>query len=302
MRTHLDCIACLVRQTLDSVRFVTDDEQIHEQVVRKVLRQASYMDMSQSVPAIAQEIHRFVRDLVGQDDPYRKVKEWSNDLALKLYPELKKLIGASKEPLEAAVRLAIAGNIIDFGAGISLEESDIEKAIDDCLTSDLDKTQLVYFQNAVAEAKDILFLADNAGEIVFDRLLIEQLGPERVTLAVKAGPILNDATAEDAGAVGLIDLVEVIDTGDDAPGTIFKTSSMLFQCYFMAADLVVAKGQGNYETLSDVDKNIFFILRAKCPLIAQHLGCDVGQMVLRRSNAFTSACNLVRGGAPDASV
>ena len=302
MQTHLDCIPCLVRQTLDSVRFVTDDEQIHEQVVRKVLRQASYMDMSQSVPAIAQEIHRFVRDLVGQDDPYRKVKEWSNDLALKLYPELKKLIGASKEPLEAAVRLAIAGNIIDFGAGISLKESDVEKAIDDCLTSDLDKTQLVYFQNAVAEAKDILFLADNAGEIVFDRLLIEQLGPERVTLAVKAGPILNDATAEDAGAVGLIDLVEVIDTGDDAPGTIFKTSSMLFQCYFMAADLVVAKGQGNYETLSDVDKNIFFILRAKCPLIAQHLGCDVGQMVLRRSNAFTSACNLVRGGAPDASV
>jgi uncharacterized protein with ATP-grasp and redox domains len=302
MRTHLDCIACLVRQTLDSVRFVTDDEQIHEQVIRKVLRQASYMDMSQSVPAIAQEIHRFVRDLVGQDDPYRKVKKWSNDLALELYPDLKELVKTSKDPLETAVRLAIAGNIIDFGAGISLKESDVEKAIDDCLTSDLDKTQLVYFQNAVAEAKDILFLADNAGEIVFDRLLIEQLGPERVTLVVKAGPILNDATAEDARAVGLIDLVEVIDTGDDAPGTIFKTSSMLFQCYFMAADLVVAKGQGNYETLSDVDEDIFFILKAKCPLIAQHLGCDVGQMVLRRSNAFAGACDLVSGGALDAGV
>ncbi len=121
-------------------------------------------------------------------------------------------------------------------------------------------------------------------------------------MSVKAGPVLNDATAEDAVAAGLIDLVEVIDTGDDAPGTIFKTSSMLFQCYFMAADLVVAKGQGNYETLSDVDKNIFFILRAKCPLIAQHLGCDVGQMVLRRSNAFTSSGDLVRRGALDADV
>ncbi len=172
MRTHLDCIACLVRQTLDSVRFVTDDEQIHEQVIRKVLRQASYMDMSQSVPAIAQEIHRFVRDLVGQGDPYRKVKEWSNDLALELYPDLKALVETSKDPLETAVRLAIAGNIIDFGAGISLQQSDVEKAVDDCLTADIDKTQLVYFQNAVAEAKDILFLADNAGEIVFDRLLI----------------------------------------------------------------------------------------------------------------------------------
>jgi hypothetical protein len=230
------------------------------------------------------------------------VKEWSNDLALKLYPELKKLIGTSKDPLETAVRLAIAGNIIDFGADNSLEVSDIETAIDDCLTSDFDKTQLGYFRNAVTEAENILFLADNAGEIVFDRLLIEQLGPERVTLAVKAGPVLNDATAEDAGAAGLIDLVEVIDTGDDAPGTIFKTSSMVFQCYFMTADVVVAKGQGNYETLSDVDKSIFFILKAKCPVIAEHLGCEVDQMVLRRSDAFTSTGGLVRGGEVDAGV
>ncbi len=300
MRTHLDCIACLVRQTLESVRFVTDDEQIHEQVVRKVLRQASCADMSQSVPAIAQEIHRFVRELVGQNDPYRKVKEWSNDIALKLYPDLKKLIGASKEPLEAAARLAIAGNIIDFGVNHSLEESDIEKGIDDCLTSDLDMTHLGYFRDAVAEAGNILFLADNAGEIVFDRLLIEQLGPERVTLVVKGGPVLNDATAEDARVAGLIDLVEVIDTGDDAPGTIFGTSSMLFQCYFMAADVVVAKGQGNYETLSDVEKNIFFLLKAKCPVIAEHLDCELDQMILRRSDAFTGASNRAEGGTVDA--
>jgi len=302
MRTHLDCIPCLVRQTLDSVRFVTDDEQIHEKVVRKVLQQASYMDMSQSVPAIAQGIHRFVRNLVGQDDPYRAVKKWSNDFALELYPDLRRTVETAQNPLETAVRLAVAGNIIDFGASMSLNESDVQNAIDDCLTSDLDKTQFAYFQDAVAEAKDILFLADNAGEIVFDRLLIEQLGPKRVTLVVKARPVLNDATVKDAVAAGLTDLVEVIDTGDDAPGTVFKTSSILFQCYFMAADLVVAKGQGNYETLSDDDKNMFFILKAKCPLIAEHLGCDVGQMVLRRGNAFTAAGNPAKGAEAHARV
>jgi len=302
MRAHLDCIACLIRQTLSSARFVTDDEQIHEQVVRKILRQASCMDMDRSIPATAREIHRFVRELVGQSDPYRQAKDWSNDLALKLYPELKRLIAKSKDPLETAVRLAIAGNVIDFGAYNSVEATDIEKAIDGCLTSDLDKTQLEYFHNAVSETTDILFLADNAGEIVFDRLLIEQLGPQKVTLAVKGGPILNDATVEDARAAGLVDLVEVIDTGDDAPGTILDTSSTVFQCYFMAADLIIAKGQGNYETLSDANKNIFFILKAKCPVIAQHLGCEVDQMILRRNDAFTDAGDLLRQDEVDSGV
>jgi uncharacterized protein with ATP-grasp and redox domains len=260
------------------------------------------MDMDRSIPATAREIHRFVRELVGQSDPYRQAKDWSDDLALKLYPELKRLIAKSKDPLETAVRLAIAGNVIDFGAYDSVEATDIEKAIDGCLTSDLDKTQLEYFQNAVSETTDILFLADNAGEIVFDRLLIEQLGPQKVTLAVKGGPILNDATVEDARAAGLVDLVEVIDTGDDAPGTILDTSSTVFQCYFMAADLIIAKGQGNYETLSDANKNIFFILKAKCPVIAQHLGCEVDQMILRRNDAFTDVGDLLRQDEVDSGV
>jgi len=302
MRTHLDCIPCLVRQTLDSVRFATDDEQIHEQVVREVLRLASGMDMSQSIPSIAQKIHRLLRILIGRNDPYRKVKNWSNTLALKLYPNLKKLIETSSEPLEAAVRMAIAGNIIDFGVKHSLEESDIEKAIDDCLISDFDKTQFESFREAVSKAENILYLADNAGEIVFDRLLIEQLGPEKVTLAVKARPVLNDATSEDARAAGLISLVAVIDNGDDAPGTILETCSVAFQHYFGAADVVIAKGQGNYESLSDVDKNIFFLLKAKCSVIAEHLGCKLNQMILQRSDAFTGADNSVKGGKVDAWV
>jgi len=230
------------------------------------------------------------------------MKNWSNTLALKLYPNLKKLIETSSEPLKAAVRLAIAGNIIDFGVNHSLEESDVEKAIDYCLISDFDKTQFESFRKSVTEAQSILYLSDNAGEIVFDRLLIEQLGPEKVTLAVKARPVLNDATKEDARVAGLIDLVAVIDNGDDAPGTILETCSGAFRCHFGAADVVIAKGQGNYESLSDVDKNIFFMLKAKCPVIAEHLGCEVDQMILRRSDAFTGAGDLARGGKVDAWV
>ncbi|MFC1795395.1 ARMT1-like domain-containing protein, partial [Planctomycetota bacterium] len=113
---------------------------------------------------------------------------------------------------------------------------------------------------------------------------------------------LNDATTEDARVAGLIDLVEVIDNGDDAPGTILETCSVAFQHHFGAADLVIVKGQGNYESLSGVDKNIFFMLKAKCPVIAEHLGCKLNQMILRRSDAFTGAGNFVKGGKVDAWV
>jgi uncharacterized protein with ATP-grasp and redox domains len=146
----------------------------------------------------------------------------------------------------------------------------------------------------VNQAEKILDLADNAGEIVFDRLLIEQLPTEKVTLVVKGEPVINDATMEDAKVAGLTEIVKVIDNGSDAPGTIMESCSQRFLEHFEDSDLVIAKGQGNYETLSRVDKNIFFILKAKCPVIARDLGCKVGEMIIRRNEAFKNAVDLVK--------
>jgi uncharacterized protein with ATP-grasp and redox domains len=286
MRIFLDCIPCFVRQALDSARLATDDERIHEQVVREVLRLAADLDMSQSPPAIGQQIHQLIRKLIDNKDPYRELKQRSNHLALKMCSELQQRIRTSKDPLETAVRLAIAANIIDLGVKTSIAETDIEKVINDCLTVDFDGQQLEFFKNAIKKAKKILYLADNAGEIVFDRLLIEHLPAEKVTLVVKGKPVINDATMEDAEFAGLTEIVEVIDNGSDAPGTILESCSQTFRNRFEDADLIIAKGQGNYETLSDVDKNIFFVLKAKCPVIAKDLGCEVGEMILRRSETF----------------
>jgi len=294
MRTYFDCIPCFVRQALDSARLITDDEQIHEQVIRGVLRLASRMDLRQSPPAMAQKIHRLIHKLTGVEDPYLQTKNRFNQLALKMYPELREQVQASTDPFETAVRLAIAGNIIDLGVKSGLAESQVERTITRSLTESLDMEALKEFRNATAQAKDILYIGDNAGEIVFDRLLIEQLPCENITFVVKAGPIINDATMEDAEIVGLTDIVTVIDNGSDAPGTILESCSEAFRRRFDEADLVIAKGQGNYETLSDVDKDIFFILRAKCPVIAQHLGCEIGQMILRRSDAFNDIVDLVK--------
>ena len=294
MRIFLDCIPCFIRQALDSARLATDDEQIHEKVIRKVLRLAADLDMSQSPPAIGQQIHRLIRELVGNNDPYHRIKERFNNLALKLYPDLRKQIVGSDDRLETAIRLAIAGNIIDFGVKTSLAESDIKKTISDSLSGYLNPEQIQGFKNTITEAEKIIYLADNAGEIVFDRLLIEQLPYEKVTVVVKSKPVINDATMEDAAVAGLTRIVEVIDNGSDAPGTILESCSQAFRNRFAEADLVIAKGQGNYETLSDADKNIFFILKAKCPVIAGDLGCEVGEMILRKSKSFNDIVDLVK--------
>ena len=263
-------------------------------MVREVLILAKDLDMSQSPPIMGQKIHRLIRELVGIEDPYRDVKRRFNNAALQLYSGMRTYIIESKDMLETAIKLAIAGNIIDFGVNGKLHESELEQTVSECLAAEFSDIQLRSFRQAVNEAEEILYIADNAGEIIFDRLLIEQLPIEKVTVVVKGSPVINDATMEDAVLAGLPRIVEVIDNGSDGPGTILETCSEVFVDRFKEADLVIAKGQGNYETLSDVDKNIFFILKAKCPVIAQDLGCEVGDMVFRKSKTFRNAENLVK--------
>lgn len=283
MRIYLDCIPCFLRQSIEAARHVTPDPCVHEQVVREVLGLMNNLDTRQTPPKIAQDIHRLIRNLTGVEDPYLAVKHQFNAIAMQLYPKLHKTILDSADPLDTAVRLAIAGNIIDFGVLDKLSEDDLHRTITDCLTADISDIQLEPFREAVHNAEKILYLADNAGEIVFDRLLIEQLPMKKITVAVKGLPIINDATMEDAVYAGLTDEVEVIDNGADIPGTVLESCSASFRRRFEQADLIIAKGQGNYETLSEVDKNIFFILKAKCQVVARHLGCEVGKMIFQQS-------------------
>ena len=261
---------------------ITPDEAVHEQLLREVLRALDEMDLRQSPPAMAQRIHRLIRELTGKSDPYREAKDRFNRLALDVYPKLKGCVEDSTDPLETTIRLVIAGNVIDMGVNNHLTDEQVHDAIDHAMDAPFD-ADLATFREAISNAKDILYLADNAGEIVFDKLLIEQTPLEKVTVVVKGSPIINDATMADAETAGLTDCVKVIDNGSDAPGTILEDCSEAFRQRFDEADLVIAKGQGNYETLSDADRDVFFILKAKCPVIARDLGCDVGSLVLRRS-------------------
>jgi len=271
-----------VGQALKAVQFITDDKIIHEKVVREVLRTAGEMDLSSTPPAMGQIIHQVIRQYTGNEDPYREVKKHSNQLGLKMYPELKGKIEQSENPFEMAVRVAIAGNIIDFAKINELDDEKIYQVIEDSFTAPLPKENVNEFRRAIEDANDILFLGDNAGEIVFDRLLLEQMPQEKITFAVRGGPVINDATMKDAEDAGITELVEVIDNGSDAPGTILESCSEDFVRRFETADLIVAKGQGNFETLSDVENNIFFLLKVKCPVVTQDVGLEVGSLVLKR--------------------
>ena len=281
MKTYFDCIPCFFRQTLDSLRIITDDENIQEEVIRSVMKMAADMDLRQSPPVMSKKIHRLIRQLTGVEDPYKQIKANFNTFAMQLYPKAKKYIEESNDKIEAAIKLAIAGNIIDFGINAGLKNHHVQNTIDESLKTSIDPKALQSFKEALDKAENILYLGDNTGEIVFDKLLIEQLPMEKITFVVRGKPIINDITMEDAEFVSMTDLVPVIDNGDDAPGTILEDCSPQFQKKFTHADLIIAKGQGNYETLSDVNKNIFFILKAKCPVIARYLDCEVGSMIFK---------------------
>lgn len=278
MKTVLDCIPCTIRQALDAARMVSADPEFHEQILRDVLNWTAQMDLSHSAPVMAQRIHRRLRELTI-DDPYRAIKDRMNAIALELIPTLKEKVDSAGDPLIMAVRLAIAGNIIDLGVNGNLTEDHVYEAVKNALiepfVGDTER-----FREAVAHAQSILYLADNAGEIAFDRLLIEQLSPQRVVAAVRGAPVINDATLADARAVGLDKIVEVIVNGSDAPATIVTDCSRDFRRRFAEADLIIAKGQGNYESLSDEPGNIFFLFKVKCPVIADHVHQPIGTQIL----------------------
>ncbi len=282
MQTYYECIPCLIRQTVEAMRMSGADQATQEKLLRFVLRETADMDLNETPPYMAGLVHRKIRGMLNNPDPYLEIKEQFNQLALDMYKDLHQLVAESKDPFETAVRIAIAGNIIDFGVRADIEVEEVNTTIQECLQSPISFNSCEQLSHSIQQAENIMFLGDNAGEIVFDRLMIEHLPREKVVYVVKGGPIINDATMQDAVAVGMTELVTVIDNGSDAPGTIMKLCSPSFMEQFDKADLIIAKGQANYETLSEVDnKDIYFLLKVKCPVIARDLCCNVGDLVIK---------------------
>lgn len=279
MRTTLECLPCFLRQAREAAKAADSDPTLDLAISREVTETLRKTDFLQSPPAMGQQIHQIVRTMTNSADPYRSIKRRLNELAEGLYQRFLYEVILANDPSEAAVRLAIAAGEFDCRAQTGISERQICKVLKEALEEPLVGSVGALFK-AAASATRILYLTDKTGEIVFDRLLIERLPMAKLTLGVRGAPTLNDATMADAESVGLTALVETMSNGSDVPGTILEDCSARFRRRFEESDIVIAKGQENYESLSGVNKRIFFLLRAECPVVARHIGCAQGSLLV----------------------
>lgn len=257
----------------------TDDEEVQREVLDEVMDILTDLKLeSKKPPEIGKYVHRAVKEITDTQDPYREIKEEQNEEALKIYPKLEEKVKSADDRFLTAVKIAIAGNVIDLGPGHAI---DLEADIEEVLSKELTIDHFDEFKKNIERSETIFYLGDNAGEIVFDKILLRELEGKEIFYFVKGAPKINDAMAIDAKKAGIDEYAKVDVVGNGRPGTGPERDSPEFIERMQEADMVISKGMGNYEALSEVPANIFFLLKAKCPVIADDLGVEVGDIILK---------------------
>ena len=285
MKLHDDCRPCILKQMEKTARAAGADDGLLEEVINAVGPELERLwDPEASPPAISAPLYHLTGRLCGEDDPFLAAKVRYTREALRMLPGIQARVMESRDPFEAAVRTAIAGNIIDFGTGDHGEQIDLEKTLEEFLQKPVFIDDMGELQARAASATRILYIGDNAGETVLDRPLLKQLDSAKLFYAAKGGAVINDATVEDATLAGVHLHAELVSTGSRTPGTILEHCSRDFVELFESADLVIAKGQGNFETLTELPARgrLFLLFTVKCPVAADHLDASEGDMVVMK--------------------
>ncbi|MCY1721716.1 ARMT1-like domain-containing protein [Prolixibacteraceae bacterium Z1-6] len=278
---NYECLICQVKALQKRMDKFEIAKEKRNSLVRKMLKEIATIDLDN---AYSPEITRNLLEKLKQNstitDPYDKEKQQSNKELLERYDEFKQRIQNSNDKFDTALRLAIAGNIIDFGPS---HKFDISETIEKVFTSDLAINDSKQLRAEIRKAKTILYLGDNCGEIVLDKLFIETINHTNVVFAVRENPILNDATQKEAIEVGIPEVATLISNGDDAPSTLLHRVSKEFLDIYKTADLIIAKGMGNFEGLMDeTDPRLFYMLMIKCQVIGNNVGANKGDFVVKR--------------------
>ena len=281
MKAYPACIPCLINQGLNAVKRLNLPKEKEEEIAVKSLKFLSQFETFDKSPAYyAYYVQKIVKEITGKEDPFAEQKEIANRRAQEMLPFLEEKLLSSSDPVATALKISAAGNYIDFAIR---GEVDLEKDISLLLNSDFAVWDYEEFSEKLKSAKSVFIIGDNAGEIVFDKALVnilKSLGKE-VVYGVKGKPILNDATIEDARKVSMTDICRVVDNGSDKVGTWLEDCSKEFLEVFYDADIVISKGQANFETLSGADRDLFFLLVAKCEPIALETGGGVRRFIFR---------------------
>lgn len=279
---NYQCVFCQFRmfENLLENQPVSDDEK--EMLVKDFIQYLASSSNNKTAPQVARDLHANIRDILQNPDPYYQHKKEHNRFMLDKYELLKQKISKAADPFETALRIAISGNIIDYGPA---QDFDINKTIEHVLSADFAIDHSKKLKAAIDKAKTVLYLGDNAGEIVADKLFIETIAHPNLHFAVRGGPIINDITTDDAELVKMHEVAHVIDNGYDAPSTILEKTSPAFNKLFNEADVVISKGQGNLEGLLGTKKeNLFFLLMVKCDLIGALIGTKKGDFVVTENH------------------
>lgn len=280
MEAQFDCIPCIINSYLRLV--VTDvvPETHQETLMRQLLDYLSKADYKQSPPEMGRFLHGMIRESLQNPDPYDQIKQEYNRMMMDQYAAFKEMVHASDDPFDRAMRMAIAGNVIDFGAKYQFDvQATLKQVMDRKLGID-DSSDL---RRALAKARSILYLGDNSGEVVLDKLFLETINLPEMVFVVRDSPVINDITMEDAKVTGIDRVARVITTGDNSPGAVWEFSSGEFKEHFTKADVVISKGQGNLEGLMDIPHDqIYFMLVTKCDLIAELIGAKRGDFVVKK--------------------
>ena len=278
MRTFPECYGCLLRQAVSAMNYGGVDQRTQIDTIKEVLHTLEKADDSLTPSNHAGQTNRVIRERVGIDDLYHEIKQESHILAEGYLEDLIDLSNGGSDKLEQGLKISAAGNIIDV---VHVNDYDLWKEVITTVNQELQGGGVEAFRQRIAESPYLLYLADNVGETIFDRVFIETLDIP-VNYAVKGGPILNDATLEDALAAGIDQLAEIVETGSRSPGTILNQCSEEFQQLFEKSNLVLSKGQANYETLDDKGDKIFFLLRVKCPVLSREINSPLDTLVLKQ--------------------
>jgi len=283
MKIYSECFECLTRMSLRTLRYSGADKKTERDIMQQVLRlmgEAGEDSLPVDVVALLMDE---IRTQTGVNDPYETLKQISTRDALKLYPRMKELVSVSKDPFKTALHIAALGNAIDFGVS---DTFDLQEVLKDGLQQKLSAPEADELRSEIKRNPWMLMMGDNAGETVFDRVLIEtiqsEIGSIPIKYAVKSNGGLNDAMRKDAVQAGLDQCTEIVETGDGIAGIILKRASDEFRTLFISAPLILSKGVGNYEGLSGntLNTKIFYLFKVKCASMVHELGIDIGTMVL----------------------
>jgi len=291
MKLEPECIGCLFNQIMRALSMLNPDLPTEEilKAQKKLMIYMSSIDINkEETPIIAKFVYDIVSEILNQPDPYKNIKKQYNELALKYYSRIDRIVNKAEDPILEAIIVAAIANTIDFGSQQEVHFIDDLKhfQMENLVINDYE-----IFKDDLKKSKHLLIVGDNTGEIVYDKLLIATIKKKfpklKIIYAVRSAPIINDVTIEDAKFVKMGDLVKVIESCP-TPGIHIKSSTEEFKHYFYLKDnIIISKGQGNFESLYGIDYpdlEIYYLLKAKCNLMERLLDVKIGDFIFKKKS------------------